>query len=99
MLDVCENPLALLYPLALHGLYNNMSNNGWMQYPLLPTRKSVVTLLNARRIDFHMSLVSLQGQVLEVETYRMSVVCMTKPQSAEKAPFIVRQPRKGGPSF
>jgi hypothetical protein len=94
MLDVRENPRAQSHPLALHGLYSNMSNNDWMQYPLLPTRKSVETLLNARRIDFHMSLVSLQGQLLEIETYRMSVICMIKPQSVENAPFIVWQPGK-----
>jgi hypothetical protein len=82
--NICEN----LRAFALHGLYNNMGNNGRTQYPLLPTRKSVVTLLNARRIDFHMSLMSLQGQLLKVEIYWMCVVCTAQRQSAGNAAFL-----------
>jgi hypothetical protein len=66
LMFVYENPHASVYSLTLHGLYStrNMANKGLMQYPLLATRKFVVTLLDARRIDFHVSLVSLQGQLL-----------------------------------
>jgi hypothetical protein len=41
-----------------------------MHYPLLRTRKSIVILLNAPRIDFLACLFSLLYQVLKVRTYR-----------------------------
>ena len=41
-----------------------------MRYPLLPTRKSIVILLNAPSIDFLACLFPLPCQVLKVETYR-----------------------------
>jgi hypothetical protein len=41
-----------------------------MRYPLLPTRKSIVRLLNAPRIDFLACLISLLCQVSKVGTYR-----------------------------
>jgi len=41
-----------------------------MRYLLLPTRKSIVILLNAPRIDFLACLYSLLCQVFKVGTYR-----------------------------
>jgi hypothetical protein len=82
---VHEIPCASVYSSALQGLYStrNVGNKGLMQYPLLPTRKPVVTLLDARRIDFRMSLVSLQGRNVQNV---MSVLCMAEHQRTGKVP-------------
>jgi hypothetical protein len=48
-----------------------------MRFPLLPARKSVVTLLNAPHIDFLACLVSLQCQVLKVGAYRPVFIIQT----------------------